>query len=335
MNEMTILSIAFALDKKSYLGIAESCLVLRLQFKGRDIISIKDLTREEIDYVLEITNAMEPVARSSSDMLRGRILATLFFEPSTRTRLSFEAAMHKLGGSAIGFAEAEIASVKKGENLADTIRVVENYSDIIALRHPLEGAARLAAEFAEVPIINAGSGAEEHPTQALLDIYTVWRELKRIDGLNIALVGDLRYGRTVHSLAYALSLYDVKLHLVSPESLRMRREVLDTIKERIKVVEKRTIDEVIPKLDVLYMTRIQKERFPDAAEYAKVKGSYKVDLQLLENAKKDMVILHPLPRIDEIAAEVDATPHARYFQQVWNGIVTRMALLALILGATS
>ncbi len=309
--------------------------MLRLQFKGRDIISIKDLTREEIDYVLEITNAMEPVARSSSDMLRGRILATLFFEPSTRTRLSFEAAMHKLGGSAIGFAEAEIASVKKGENLADTVRVVENYSDIIALRHPLEGAARLAAEFAEVPIINAGSGAEEHPTQALLDIYTVWRELKRIDGLNIALVGDLRYGRTVHSLAYALSLYDVKLHLVSPESLRMRREVLDTIKERIKVVEKRTIDEVIPKLDVLYMTRIQKERFPDAAEYAKVKGSYKVDLQLLENAKKDMVILHPLPRIDEIAAEVDATSHARYFQQVWNGIVTRMALLALILGATS
>lgn len=307
---------------------------LKLKFKGRDIISIKDFTREEIDYILKIASAMEPIAKTGSDMLRGKMLATLFFEPSTRTRLSFEAAMHKLGGSAIGFAEAEIASVKKGENLADTVRVVEKYADVIALRHPLEGAARLAAEFAEVPIINAGSGAEEHPTQALLDLYTIWKELGRIDKLNIALVGDLRYGRTVHSLAYALSLYDVKLHLISPESLRMRREVLDTIKERIKVAEKRTIEEVLPRLDVLYVTRIQKERFPDAAEYAKVKGSYKVDLKLLEDAKKDMIILHPLPRIDEIAADVDNTSHARYFQQVWNGIVTRMALLALILGAT-
>lgn len=314
--------------------VVKFCLVSRLKFKGRDIISIRDFTREEIDYILKIASAMEPVAKSGSDMLRGKMLATLFFEPSTRTRLSFEAAMYKLGGSAIGFAEAEIASVKKGENLADTVRVVEKYADVIALRHPLEGAARLAAEFAEVPIINAGSGAEEHPTQALLDLYTIWKELGRIDRLNIALVGDLRYGRTVHSLAYALSLYDVRLHLVSPESLRMRREVLDTIKERIKVVEKRTIEEVLPKLDVLYVTRIQKERFPDAAEYAKVKGSYKIDLKLLEDAKKDMIILHPLPRVDEIVAEVDATPHARYFQQVWNGIVTRMALLALIMGAT-
>lgn len=305
-----------------------------MKFKGRDIISIKDFTREEIDYILKITNAMEPVAKSGSDILRGKMLATLFFEPSTRTRLSFEAAMQKLGGSAIGFAEPEIASIKKGENLADTVRVVENYADVIALRHPLEGAARLAAEFAEVPIINAGSGAEEHPTQALLDLYTIWKELGRIDKLNIALVGDLRYGRTVHSLAYALSLYDVNLHLVSPESLRMRREVLDTIKGRIRVAEKRTIEEVLPKLNVLYMTRIQKERFPDAAEYAKVKGSYKVDQRLLENARKDMIILHPLPRVDEISAEVDSTSHARYFQQVWNGIVTRMTLLALILGVT-
>lgn len=305
-----------------------------MKFKGRDIISIKDFTREEIDYILKMASAMEPVAKSGSDMLRGKMLATLFFEPSTRTRLSFESAMYKLGGSAIGFAEAEVASVKKGENLADTVRVVEKYADVIALRHPLEGAARLAAEFAEVPIINAGSGAEEHPTQALLDLYTIWRELGEIDGLHIALVGDLRYGRTVHSLAYALSLYDVTLHLVSPESLRMRREVLDTIKDRIEVVEKRTIEEILPRLDVLYITRIQKERFPDAAEYAKVKGSYKVDLKLLERAKNDMIILHPLPRIDEIAAEVDTTSHARYFQQVWNGIVIRMTLLALILGAT-
>ena len=305
-----------------------------MEFKGRDIISIKDFTREEIDYILEIAQAMEPLAKTGSNMLRGKILATLFFEASTRTRLSFESAMHKLGGSTIGFAEAEIASVKKGENLADTIRVVENYADVIALRHPLEGSARLAAEFARVPIINGGSGAEEHPTQALLDLYTILKERGQIDGLNIALVGDLRYGRTVHSLAYALSLYDVKLYLVSPELLRMRREVLDIIKERIKVVQKAAIEEVLPKIDVLYVTRIQKERFADMAEYAKVKGAYRIGLDLLENAKKDMVIMHPLPRIDEIADEVDETPHAKYFQQVWNGIVMRMALLSLILGAT-
>jgi len=305
-----------------------------LEFKGRDIISIKDFSRQEIDYILSIAAAMEPIAKSGSTMLRGKILATLFYEPSTRTRLSFESAMHRLGGTAIGFAEAEIASVRKGENLADTVRVVENYADIIALRHPLEGAARLAAEFSNVPIINAGSGAEEHPTQALLDLYTIKKELGQIDRLNIALVGDLRFGRTVHSLAYAFSLYDVKLYFVSPELLRMRREVLDTIGERIKVEETTSLDQALPKLDVLYVTRIQKERFPDAAEYAKVKGSYKIDAGTLKNAKKEMIILHPLPRVDEISAEVDSTPHARYFQQVWNGIVTRMALLALILGAT-
>ncbi|UCF58863.1 MAG: aspartate carbamoyltransferase [Candidatus Bathyarchaeota archaeon] len=305
-----------------------------MKFKGRDIISIKDFTRKEIDYILETAEAIEPLAKSGSDMLHGKMLATLFFEPSTRTRLSFEAAIHKLGGSAIGFAKPEIASVKKGENLADTIRVVENYADIIALRHPLEGAARLAAEFAKIPIINAGSGAEEHPTQALLDMYTILKEKDQIDRLNIALVGDLRYGRTVHSLAYALSLYDVKLHLISPELLRMRREVLDAIKKKIEVAERTGMEEVLLEVDVLYMTRIQKERFADMAEYAKVKGAYKIDCDVLENVKKDLVIMHPLPRVDEIADEVDATQHARYFQQVWNGIVVRMALLALILGTT-
>jgi len=303
-----------------------------LKFKGRDIISLKDFSREEIDYVLEMARAMEPMARTGSDSLRGKILATLFFEPSTRTRLSFESAMHRLGGSAIGFAEAEIASVKKGENLADTMRVVESYADVIVVRHPLEGAAKLAAEFAGVPVINGGSGAEEHPTQALLDLYTIVKEKERIDGLNVALVGDLRYGRTVHSLAYALSLYNVKLFFVSPDMLHMRREVLEVIKEKIKVTEKSSLEEIIGDVDVLYMTRIQKERFPDAAEYAKVKGSYRVDLGLLERARKDMIVLHPLPRVDEIAPEVDGTSHARYFQQVWNGIVMRMALLALILG---
>jgi len=304
-----------------------------LEFEGRDIISIKDFSREEIDYILKIAETMEPLAIKGSDMLKGKILATLFFEPSTRTRLSFEAAMHKLGGSIIGFAEAEIASVKKGENLADTVRVVENYADVIALRHPLEGAARLAAEFAKVPIINGGSGAEEHPTQALLDLYTIRKEMKRIDGLKIALVGDLRYGRTVHSLAYALSLYDIELYLISPETLKMRREVLREIKEKIHVFEKSNLEKVIPQVDVLYVTRIQKERFPEPAEYAKVKGSYKVDLEILKRAKENMIILHPLPRVDEIAPEVDETIHARYFQQVWNGIVVRMALLSLILGA--
>lgn len=276
---------------------------------------------------------MEPLAEKGSDILRGKILATLFFEPSTRTRLSFEAAMHKLGGSTIGFAEAEIASVRKGENLADTVRTVENYADVIAIRHPLEGAARLAAEFAKVPIINGGSGAEEHPTQALLDLYTIMKEKGEIDGLKIALVGDLRYGRTVHSLAYALSYYDVELYLVSPESLKMRREVLEEIRGKIPVNEETDIRKVVPHLDVLYVTRIQKERFPDPAEYIKVKGSYKIDLETLSKAKKDLIVMHPLPRVDEIASEVDGTPHARYFQQVWNGIVTRMALLALILGA--
>jgi aspartate carbamoyltransferase catalytic subunit len=303
-----------------------------LEFRNRDIISIKDFSREEINYVFSIAKTMETLVSKGSQMLRGKILATLFYEASTRTRLSFESAMQRLGGSTIGFAEAEIASVKKGENLADTIRTVENYADVIALRHPLEGAARLAAEFSNVPIINGGSGAEEHPTQALLDLYTMVKEKGKIDGLKIALAGDLRYGRTVHSLAYALSLYNIELFLVSPETLKMRREVLQTIKEHVPVTEKTSLEKIIPLIDVLYVTRIQKERFPDPAEYVKVKGSYRIDLQSLGEAKKDLIILHPLPRVDEIATEVDNTPYARYFQQVRNGIVVRMALLALILG---
>lgn len=322
------------MHKKCYLAVENFLsLVLSVEFKGRDIVSIEDFSREEINYILKVSQSMEPLASKGSDMLKGKILATLFFEPSTRTRLSFEAAMLKLGGSTIGFAEAEVASVRKGENLADTIRTVENYADVIALRHPLDGAAKFAAEFAKVPILNAGSGSEEHPTQAFMDLYTIQKEKGKIDGLKIALVGDLRYGRTVHSLAYALSLYDIKLYLVSPESLRMRKEVIHAVEKKISVVEVANLEEVMPQIDVLYVTRIQKERFPDAAEYAKVKGTYKIDLKTLKNAKKDLIILHPLPRVDEIAAEVDATPQARYFQQVWNGIVVRMALLALVLGA--
>ena len=309
--------------------------VFCLEFRGRDIISIEDFSREEIDYVLDKSREMEKVVSKGSDILRGKILATLFFEPSTRTRLSFEAAMLKLGGSTIGFAEMESASVKKGENLADTIRTVENYADVIALRHPLDGAAKLAAEFSKVPIINGGSGSEEHPTQALLDLYTIQKEKGAIDKLKIALVGDLRYGRTVHSLAYALSMYNVELHLVSPESLRVRREVLRTIQNKIPVAETTSLERVISQVDVLYVTRIQKERFPDPAEYAKVKGVYKIDLKTLSSAKKDLIVLHPLPRLDEISSEIDATPQARYFQQVRSGIVLRMALLALVLGSVN
>jgi len=302
-------------------------------FANRDIVSIKDFTREEINYILQTAEAVEPLAEKGSDMLRGRIMATLFFEPSTRTRLSFQTAMYKMGGNVVGFDEPEISSVVKGETLADTVRVVEKYSDVIVMRHPLEGSARFAAEYARVPVINGGSGAEEHPTQAMLDLYTITKARGKIDGLNVALMGDLRYGRTVHSLAYALSLYNVKLNLVSPSLLRMRREVLEDIGTRIEVAEYAEVEEILPEIDVLYVTRIQKERFPDLAEYEKVRGTYAVDLGVLRGAKDDLIVLHPLPRVEEIAVEVDSTPFAKYFEQVRNGVIVRMALLGLVLGA--
>ncbi len=304
-----------------------------MEFQGRDIISIEDFSGQEIDRILDVSRTMEPLAYKSSEILKGKILATLFFEPSTRTRLSFESAMLKLGGSNIGFADVQSTSVKKGESLADTVRVVESYADVIALRHGLEGAAKLAAQFSNVPIINGGTGAEEHPTQAFTDLYTMRKEKGKIDGLKIALIGDLRYGRTVHSLAYALALYNVELYLISPESLRMRKDVLQTIKNKIPVTEDANLEVIMPKIDVLYVTRIQKERFPDVSEYSKVKGAYRIDLKTLQKAKKDMIIMHPLPRIDEIAPDVDNTPQARYFKQAFNGVVVRMALLSLVLGA--
>lgn len=305
-----------------------------MKFKGRDIVSIKDFTREEIDYILKVSEEMEKYVKTGSGLLKGKIMATLFFEPSTRTRLSFEAAMKKLGGECIGFSSAEGSSVAKGENLSDTIHVVENYCDVIVLRHPLEGAAKFAAEVATVPVINAGSGAEEHPTQALLDLLTIKSEKGQIDGLKIALVGDLKYGRTVHSLAYALSLYDVDLYFVSPEPLRMRKSVLHDLRERnITYHEHTKITDVISEVDVLYVTRIQKERFSDPAEYEKVRGSYKITLETLKDAKKGLVILHPLPRVEEIDFTVDHTPYARYFKQTYYGLLLRMALLALVLGA--
>lgn len=302
-------------------------------FAGRDIVSIRDFSRREIDHILDMAGTMEPIAKKGSDLLRGKIMATLFYEASTRTRLSFESAMNRLGGTVLGFAETKGTSVEKGENLADTVRVTENYADILVVRHPLEGAARMAAEFASVPVINAGSGAEEHPTQALLDLYTIKKETGTIDGLTIGLVGDLRYGRTVHSLAYALSLYKVKLVLISPDILRMRKEVAEEVSKKIDITETPTLKDHLRELDIIYMTRVQKERFADLQEYEKVKGSYRLLADDLARTKKSSIVMHPLPRVDEIDPSVDSTPHARYFQQVGNGVVLRMALLGLVLGA--
>lgn len=282
-----------------------------------------------------MTDSVEPLAKKSSHWLDGKIMATLFFEPSTRTKLSFESAMYRFGGDCLGFAEPKSASVQKGENLADTVRVVESYADVLVIRHPLEGAARLAAEFASVPVINAGTGAEEHPTQAMLDLYTIRRELGKIDGLNVALAGDLRYGRTVHSLAYALSLYDINLYLVSPTLLRMRKEVMEDVTGRIKVQEFEELKEVLPKVDVLYMTRIQKERFGSLEDYEKVRGSYRLVASDLSQAKPEMIVMHPLPRVDEIEYTVDNTRHSKYFKQVWYGLLVRMSLIGLVLGALS
>lgn len=302
-------------------------------FAGKDIVSIRDLSREGIDHILDVAETMEPLAKSGSNMLHGKIMATLFFEASTRTRLSFESAMSRLGGTTLGFSETKGTSVEKGENLADTVRVVENYADVLVVRHPLEGAARMAAEFSKIPVINAGSGAEEHPTQALLDLYTIRKARGSIDGASVGLIGDLRYGRTVHSLAYALSQYKVNLFLISPEILRMRREVLEEVSNRIHVKESTSLQELLPELDVIYMTRIQKERFADLAEYEKVKGSYRLTAQELSRARQHSIVMHPLPRVDEVAPDVDSTKHAKYFEQVWYGLVLRMGLLALVLGA--
>ncbi len=304
-----------------------------MKFEGRDIVSIRDFSRDEIEYIMDTTRLMEPLTKRGSTMLQGRTLATLFFEPSTRTRMSFESAMQKLGGNCISIAEARTSSLEKGESLADTVRTVENYADLLVIRHPLDGSARMAAEIASVPVINAGSGAEEHPTQALLDLYTIQREVGRIDGLNIAFIGDLRYGRTVHSLAYALALYDTTIHFISPESLRVRGEVIDEVGQKVKITESRELNDVLSRIDVLYVTRIQKERIPDPEEYEKVKGIYRITTDTLRNAKSNMIVMHPLPRVDEIAPEVDMTPNAKYFKQMWYGLVTRMALLALCFGA--
>ncbi|HRU12190.1 MAG TPA: aspartate carbamoyltransferase, partial [Methanomassiliicoccales archaeon] len=284
---------------------------------------------------MERSERMIPYARGekASKALDGKILATLFFEPSTRTRMSFESAMMRLGGRITDLGVPSMSSISKGESLADTIRMVEVYSDIIVIRHPREGAARLAARFSSKPVINAGDGAGQHPTQTLLDLFTIKRIKKDFNKLNVVMVGDLKYGRTVHSLAEALSSFGVELTFVAPAALQMPKETVRQV-ERMGGRPKLTnrLEETIADADVLYVTRIQKERFPDLAEYQKVAGMYRVDRRLLREAKSDLIVLHPLPRVDEIDPEVDGTPHAKYFEQAFNGVPVRMALLNLVLG---
>lgn len=302
-------------------------------FNKRHVLSMREFSREEIDSVLDLAWSLEPYARGKkSDMLSGKILALLFFEPSTRTRMSFETAMKRLGGSTINLGSAEASSIAKGESLADTVRVIGGYADAIVIRHPKEGSARLAAEFSPVPVLNAGDGAGHHPTQTLLDLYTIKKE-SRLEDLSIALVGDLKYGRTVHSLAYALSLYGADINLVSPPSLRMPEPIIaDLSSKGTNVRETCDLGTVVNNVDVLYMTRIQRERFPDPVEYKKVAQSYRLTPESLANARKNLIIMHPLPRVDEIAPSVDQTPHARYFQQSFYGVPVRMALLRMLLG---
>jgi aspartate carbamoyltransferase catalytic subunit len=301
-----------------------------MNFEGKDIISIRDFSKEDLLYILKIAKKME---KNRKKILDGKLMAALFFEPSTRTRLSFISAMEQLGGQVIGFAGTGSTSIKKGETLWDTVKMVEQYSDVIVIRNPVEGSARLAAEAASIPVINAGDGANQHPTQTLLDLYTIQKTKGKLDNLHIGFCGDLKYGRTVHSLAIAMSLFNAKMYFIAPDALQMPEEYLDDLKDKKVLFQKANkISDVIKNLDVLYMTRIQKERFPDPIEYQRLKGVYQIGLDVLTNAKKDLKIMHPLPRVDEIKPELDATPNAVYFQQAGNGIHVRKALLALVLG---
>ena len=301
--------------------------------QGRDLISVKDLRLEEISSIFELAKKIQISPQEYSEVLRGKIVAFAFYEPSTRTRLSFETAVKRMGGNTVGFSDPKTASVAKGECLADSIRMLDGYSDLIILRHPLEGAARFASEVAEAPVINGGSGAGEHPTQALLDMYTILMEKGTLNGLRIGFVGDLRYGRTVHSLAYALVNYDITFDFVAPPELRMRREILEDLEQKnISFIERIELEPVLPEIDVCYVTRIQKERFPDPADYEKVRGSYQITRKLLRGAKEGMLVMHPLPRVDEIAFDVDNLPNAVYFRQAKNGMYVRMSLLKHILG---
>jgi aspartate carbamoyltransferase len=302
---------------------------------GKDILSVRQFDRALLENIAAVAHEMEEMVRrvGSFDLLKGKILANLFYEPSTRTSSSFMAAMQRLGGSVIPISEVRYSSVSKGESLPDTVRTLEAYADVIVLRHPEVGSAALAAEYARKPIINAGDGIGEHPTQALLDFYTIQEELKRVDGLTVTLLGDLRYGRTVHSLARLLSMFDVKLNYVSPESLPFPQEILDEIAEKgIPQAQYNSLDAVLPETDVLYVTRVQKERFSDLDLYEKVKNEFIITPEIMEHAKDEMIVMHPLPRVGEIAMELDTDPRAAYFRQMEYGMYVRMALLAMVLG---
>ncbi len=304
-------------------------------FYGQDILSVRQFSREKLAYIFGVADEMETLVRrfGSADLLSGKVLANLFYEPSTRTASSFMAAMLRLGGSVIPINEVRYSSVSKGESLPDTVRTLECYADIIVLRHPEVGSAQIAADYASKPIINAGDGIGEHPTQALLDLYTIQRELGRLDGLKVAMVGDLKYGRTVHSLTKLLSLYNVDFYFVSPDILKMPPDLVADVRARgHRATEVEDVHDVIADADVLYVTRVQKERFHDLAQYDQVKDYYIVDPELMQQAKRDMIVMHPLPRVGEISYAVDQDPRAAYFRQMENGMFIRMALLAAVLG---
>ena len=302
------------------------------EFYKKNIISVRDLDKQKLELIFDATDKIIDMSQDKRrEIARGKTLGYLFFEPSTRTRLSFESAIALLGGTSLGIADATSSSIHKGETLGDTVKVISSYCDVLVLRHSLDGSSRFAAEISNKPVINAGSGTEEHPTQTIQDLFTIKKEKKKIDGLKIGITGDLKYGRTVYSLLYGLRNYDVDVHLISPESLRIRSDSTYDIKNELSYTESSNIDEYIEDLDVLYVTRIQKERFPDEEEYAKVKGSYVIGSDMVKKMKDDAIILHPLPRIDEISADVDNTKQAKYFEQVEYGKYTRAALLGLIL----
>jgi len=299
--------------------------------KNRSLISITDFSKEEQIKILDIAEGFEQ--QPTQNILGNYVVATLFFEPSTRTRLSFESAASRLGAKVIGFSSAASSSVSKGESLNDTILTVSNYSDIIVMRHPVDGSARYASEVSPVPVINAGDGANQHPTQTLLDMYSIRKTQGTLDNLNIAFVGDLKYGRTVHSLTMALTQYNTTFHLVSPTELKLPSYVKRHIKDNnLSYYQYTDLLAVIPHVDIIYMTRIQKERFSDSLEYERVKNAYNLSNSMLAHSRTNMAIMHPLPRVNEIAADVDSNPKAYYFQQALNGVFVRQALLAAILG---
>jgi len=301
-------------------------------FSQNNIISIRDLSKDDLEQIYTKTDEIiEMKAEQRREIARGKTLGYLFFEPSTRTRLSFQSAIALIGGTSFGIADASSSSIQKGESLADTVRIMSGYTDAIVLRHSLDGSSKFAAEVSTKPVINGGSGTEEHPTQAIQDLYTIRKELGKIDGKNIGIVGDLKYGRTVYSLLYGLSNYDVNVHLISPESLKIRSDSTYNLKQNLTFTESENLDDHIEDLDVLYVTRIQKERFPDEEEYVKVKGSYVIGQDVVNKMKEDAILLHPLPRIDEISTDVDSAKQAKYFQQAEYGKFARAAILSLLL----